>query len=169
VADPYVASLAAIHDLFGMKWLNILGMVLQFVSFWCAAPELLGETTLRRLEAGMTRLVARIPVIMVFGGMLVYAGGMGLFGLVEGLRASRGESLLMDQNTYYLFLGFAMVAYALFMVFHARILGWLERRLAQPLVHKLVASADARRNALVLGAVLLTTGFLLQLIVALVV
>jgi hypothetical protein len=152
-----------------MKWLNILGMVLQFVSFWCAAPELLGENTLRRLEAGMTRLVARIPVIIVFGSMLLYALGMGLFGLVEGLRASRGESVPMDTTTYYLFVGAAMFVYTLFMVFHARILGWLERRLAQPLVHKLVASADARRNALVLGAVLLTTGFLLQLMVALVV
>jgi len=51
---------------------------------------------------------------------------------------------------------------------HKRVLAWLETRLAGPLVHKLVASADARRNALVLGAVLLTTGFLLQLVVALV-
>jgi hypothetical protein len=150
-----------------MKWVNILGMVLQFLSFWCAAPELLGESTMRRLEAGMTRFVARIPVILVFGSMLLYALGMGLFGLVEGLRASRGEGVPMDATTYYLFVGAAMFAYALFMVFHKRLLGWLERTLAKPLVQRLVASADARRNALILAAFLLTTGFLLQLIVAL--
>lgn len=148
-----------------MKWLNLLGMVLQFLSFWCAAPELLGEGTMRRLETGMTRFVARIPVILVLGGMLLYALGLGLFGLVEGLRAGRGDHVPMDTNSYFVFLGCAMVAYAVFMVFHKRILGWLEHRLAQPLVHRLVANADTRRNALVLGAVLLTTGFVFQLVV----
>ena len=151
-----------------MKWLNILGMVLQFLSFWCAAPELLGESTMRRLETGMTRFVARLPVIIVFGGMLLYAAGMGIFGLVEGLRASRGESVPLDPTSYYLFVGVGMAVYLTFMIVHKRVLAWLETRLAGPLVHKLVASADARRNALVLGAVLLTTGFLLQLVVALV-
>ena len=150
-----------------MKWLNILGMLLQFLSFWCAAPELLGESTMRRLETGMTRFVARIPVILVFGAMLVYALGMGLFGLVEGLRASRGQQVPLDMRSYYVFLGAAMVIYFAFMLAHKRIIAWLETRLAGPLVHKLVSNPDARRNALVLGAVLLTTGFLMQLVVAL--
>ena len=91
-----------------MKWLNILGMLLQFLSFWCAAPELLGEPTMRRLETGMTRFVARIPVILVFGGMLLYAIGMGIFGVVEGLRASRGESVPLDTTSYYVFVGVGM-------------------------------------------------------------
>ena len=151
-----------------MKWLNILGMVLQFLSFWCAAPELLGEATMKRLEVGMTRFVARIPVILVFGGMMCYGLAAGLFGIYEGVTASRGEEPLVSTRYYFLFIGIVMVVYFTFMVFYKKVLGFLERRLAQPLVHRLVSSADARRKALVLGAVLLTTGFILQLIVALI-
>ncbi|MBL7953246.1 MAG: hypothetical protein JNM62_16180 [Flavobacteriales bacterium] len=150
-----------------LKWLNILGMVLQFISFWCAAPELLGESAMKRLENGMTRFVARIPVIIVFGSMMTYALAAGLFGVYEGLSASRGEEPLVSTRYYFLFMGFIMAVYLVFMVFYKRVLAYLEQRLAQPLVHHLVVNADARRNALVLGAVLLTLGFLLQLVVAL--
>lgn len=152
-----------------MKWLNILGMVLQFLSFWCAAPELLGEATMKRMEVGMTRFVARIPVILVFGGMMTYALVVAGFGIMEGITAGRGEEPMVDMATYAVILGAACVVYFIFLLFHKRILRWLELRLAQPLVHRLVASADARRNALVLGAVLLTVGFLMQLVVAFVV
>lgn len=151
-----------------MKWLNILGMVLQFLSFWCAAPELLGEATMKRLESGMTRFVARIPVIIVFGGMMAYALTIGLFGAFEGLSAGRGGEPLVGMWQYFLLLGALMVLYFAFMFFHKRILSLLERRLAQPLVHRLVENPDARRKALMLGAVLLTAGFLMQLIVAVV-
>lgn len=149
-----------------MKWLNILGMVLQFLSFWCAAPELLGEPAMKRLEQGMTRFVARIPVILVFGGMLLYAALMASFGVYEGVAAGRGGATTMDLGRYAVILGLACVVYVGFLLFHKRILRFLETALAQPLVHHLVASADARRNGLFLGAILLTTGFLLQLIVA---
>jgi hypothetical protein len=151
-----------------MKWLNILGMVLQFLSFWCAAPELLGEATMRRLENGMTRFVARIPVILVFGAMMCYAVAAGLFGVYEGITASRGEQPVVDPRYYFLFIGVVMVVYLIFMVFYKKVLAYLERTLAQPLVHRLVSSPDARRKALVLGAILLTTGFLMQLVVAIV-
>lgn len=155
-----------ISHLAPMKWLNIFGMLLQFLSFWCAAPELLGEAAMKRLENGMTRFVARIPVFLVFGGMMAYALAAGLFGVYEGLTASRGEQPLISPRYYFLFIGVVMVVYLTFMVFYKKILALLEKRLAQPLVHRLVASADARRKALVLGALLLTTGFLMQLVVA---
>jgi hypothetical protein len=149
-----------------MKWLNILGMVLQFLSFWCAAPELLGEAAMQRLEKGMTRFVARIPVILVFGGMMVYALVAAGFGTYQGITAGRGEGPPMSMRSYAVVLGIVTSVYVVFLIFHKRVLRFLELRLAQPVVHHLVASADARRNALMLAAVLLTTGFLLQLIVA---
>ena len=149
-----------------MKWLNILGMLLQFLSFWCAAPELLGEATMQRLEKGMTRFVARIPVIIVFGGMMAYALAAGLFGVYEGITAARGEQPLISPRYYFLFIGVAMVVYLTFMVFYKKILAYLERTLARPLVHRLVADGDARRKGLILGATLLTTGFILQFITA---
>ena len=149
-----------------LKWLNILGMVLQFLSFWCAAPELLGEATMKRLEVGMTRLVTRLPVIIVFGSMLLYATATAGFGVYDGITAGRGEEPVIDINHYLVVLGLLMAIYVVFLFTYKRILAFLEQRLAQPLVHRLVASADARRNALVLGAVLLTVGFLMQLAVA---
>lgn len=150
-----------------LKWLNILGMVLQFISFWCAAPELLGESAMKRLESGMTRFVARIPVIIVFGGMLVYTLAMAGFGIYQGVSAGRGERPAMDMTNYAILIGVACALYLVFMFFYKRIIRHLEVRVAQPLVHRLVANADARRNALMLGAILLTTGFLMQLVVAL--
>lgn len=111
--------------------------------------------------------MARLPVIIVFGGMLLYAAGMGIFGLVEGLRASRGQDAPLDMKSYYLFVGIGMAVYIAFMVVHNRVLAWLETRLAGPLVHKLGSNPDTRRSALVLGAALLTSGFLMQLVVAL--
>jgi hypothetical protein len=140
--------------------------VLQFLSFWCAAPELLGEATMKRLEVGLTRFVSRIPVILVFGSMMVYALAAGLFGLYEGLTASRGGEPLVSMRYYFLLMGLVMVVYLTFMILHKRILSFLERRLAQPLVHRLVADGDARRKALVLGAILLTSGFILQFVSA---
>lgn len=122
---------------------------------------------MKRLEIGMTRFVSRIPVIIVFGGMMVYTLVAAGFGIIEGISAGRGEEPMVDLPTYAVLLGAACVAYAIFLLFHKRLLRWLESRLAEPIVHRLVASADARRKALVLGAVLLTSGFVLQLMAAL--
>jgi hypothetical protein len=149
-----------------LKWLNIIGMVLQFISFWCAAPELIGQSTLKQMEKGMIRFVARLPAFMVFGGMLAYALAAGLFGVHEGMTAARGGEPLLNMSTYFLLLGVAMILYFLFVVFYKRILFFLERHLAQPLVHSLVADGDVRRKALILGAILLTSGFILQFIAA---
>lgn len=151
-----------------LQWLNILGMVLQFLSFWCAAPELMGDATMQRLETTMTRFVARIPVILVFGGMMTYTLVVAGFGIYEGVSAGHGGTAVMDMGNYALMLGAACAAYLLFMLLHERILRYLEERLAQPLVRHMVTNADARRNGLLLGAILLTTGFLMQLVVAVV-
>ena len=149
-----------------MKWLNMIGMVLQFLSFWCAAPELLGEETMKRLEVGMTRFVSRIPIIIVFGSMMIYGLAAGLFGVYQGLTASRGGEPVLSMRYYFMVIGLAMVVYFIFLLFYKRILAFLERRLAQPLVHRLVSDRDARRKALVLGASLLTVGFILQFVSA---
>jgi hypothetical protein len=107
-----------------------------------------------------------------------YSGDLGLwwdggvhgrgsrFGIYEGITAGQGEEPVIGLRTYAVLLAIVTGAYFIFLLFHKRILNFLERRLAQPLVHRLVASDDARRKALVLGALLLTTGFLLQLFVA---
>ena len=56
-------------------WINRLGIVLEFLSFWLAAPEILGEERLRglerRLEEGLRMLpkVARVAVVVLAVGV----------------------------------------------------------------------------------------------------
>ena len=61
-----------------------------------------------------------------------------------------------------MFVGIATIVHLTCMVVYKRVLAHLGTCLAAPLVHKLVASADAYRNALVLGANLFTAGLPLQ-------
>ena len=36
-----------------VMWLNRIGMLMGFLAFWLGAPEILGETRLSKLEAGI--------------------------------------------------------------------------------------------------------------------
>ena len=67
----------------------------------------------------------------------------------------------------FLFIGTVMVVHVTFMAIYKKIAAYLERRPAQPLVHRLVPITDARSKALVLGALLPASGFLLQFVVTL--
>jgi len=68
-------------------WVNRVGIVLEFLSFWLAAPEILGERRLRtlerRLERGL-RALPRVLLILLFSTALVVVTVM--FGLLWGWR-----------------------------------------------------------------------------------
>lgn len=70
-----------------MEWINRLGLVFEFLSFWFAAPEILGEKRLRtlerRLERGL-RALPRILLILLFSTAMVVVTVM--FGLLWGWR-----------------------------------------------------------------------------------
>ncbi len=75
-----------------MKWLNLLGLSLQFFAFWFAAPELLGPQTLARFEKGLISILAKVPTLLI---ALVATGagfGMSLYGIRTGLNAAKGEA-----------------------------------------------------------------------------
>ena len=63
-------------------WVNRVGIVLEFLSFWLAAPEILGEERLRKLERRLERGVRWLPlmIILLYLGLtlLVGKGGMRL-------------------------------------------------------------------------------------------
>jgi hypothetical protein len=44
-----------------MEWLNRIGMILGFLSFWLVAPEFIGEERLRRWEERLEAFIARVP------------------------------------------------------------------------------------------------------------
>ena len=46
------------------KVLNLVGVLLEFLSFWFAAPEILGEERLIKLESGLERAIKLLPVVV---------------------------------------------------------------------------------------------------------
>lgn len=87
---------------------------------------------------------------LVFGGMVGYAATAGLCGVYEGITSSRGKKPFVHTRCYFLLIGTVMVVHVTFMVFYKKIAAYLERRPAQPLMHRLASITDARRKALVL-------------------
>jgi hypothetical protein len=69
-----------------MEWVNRVGIVLEFLSFWFAAPEILGEGRLRALERRVEKQVRQLPIMT--GALMMVA----LIGLGAG-RGIGGDSI----------------------------------------------------------------------------
>lgn len=151
-----------------MKWLNAIGLILQFVAFWFAAPELLGEATLKRLEKGLQRFVALMPLIIIL--LVVFVYGFVFIGIAvyNTVVISQTGSTTINPTTYYIALGISTAIYMAIMFNFKRVRSFLDKRLAVPLVQNLINSNEVRRTALLIGAILFTLGFLAQLTVILV-
>jgi len=52
-------------------WVNRVGIVLEFLSFWFAAPEILGEERLRALEHRVERGIRVLPLAMFFLAVVI--------------------------------------------------------------------------------------------------
>ena len=148
-----------------MKWVNALGLTFQFISFWFAAPELLGEQTLKRMEAGLKILITKIPVILVMLFCCGHGLTLGIMGIVKGLKASNKGIAESEYYSFLAVLAISFMAYLLFIIYYKRINRWLENSIAQPLTQRLIHNNETRQNALLIGAVLFSIGFLLQLAV----
>tara|TARA_B110000046_G_scaffold183520_1_gene219774 strand:+ start:660 stop:848 length:189 start_codon:yes stop_codon:yes gene_type:complete len=55
-----------------------------------------------------------------------------------------------------------MFVYFIFIFASKRIQRWLAKTVADPLIDKLIDQGETRKNALIIGAVLFTVGFLVQ-------
>lgn len=146
-----------------MKWLNITGMVLQFLAFWFAAPELLGAETLRRFEKGLQKFIAKIPLFVTLAVMAAYGVTFLVMSLMKGIEGGKRGMEASEIISFYIILGTCTLVYFVFILFYKRINKWLDTKIAQPLTHRLIHSNETRRTALLTGALLFTTGFLLSL------
>lgn len=151
-----------------MKWVNAIGLLLQFIAFWLAAPELLGEPTLRRFEKGLKKLVTQLPMIIIWLLILGYGVTSIILSLLKGLDAAKNGTTESSMMAFYINLAAVSLLYFIFIAFYKRFKKWLEERLAQPLVEKLINNTETRKQALILGAVLFSVGFILQFVVAVV-
>jgi len=145
-----------------MKWINASGLILQFLAFWFAAPELLGESTLKRFESGLRKFIGRIPILLLMVGVLAYAFLFAVIGLMKGLDAAKHGMEETEMYRFFWVLGLSSLAYFVAIIFYKRILNWLDRKLALPLTEKLIHNNQTRKTALLIGGVLFSIGFILQ-------
>ena len=146
-----------------MKWIAALALILQFLAFWFAAPELLGEKTLKRFEDGLRKFISLLPVIIFGLFVLGVSISYSVYGILTGIRASEEGVSPGDMMQYYVIIGISMLFYFVIVAFSKRIIRYMEIRLARPLIQKLIHQSEIRKNALIMGAVLFTLSFMIQL------
>lgn len=147
-----------------IKWLTILGLVLQFIAFWLAAPELLGVDALKRFESGLVKIISQLPGLL-FGFLGFSLGlGLGIYGFYTGMHGNKDQVF----TSMYIMAGI-MAVYVVFMVFfYKRLQVYLQKNVAEPLIEKLINNNQTRKAALVLGALFFTVGFVAQLAAAII-
>lgn len=146
-----------------MKWINASGLILQFLAFWFAAPELLGESTLKRFESGLRKFIGRLPILLFMLGVMAYAFLFAVIGLMKGLDAAKNGIEEAEMYQFFWVLGISSALYFISILFYKRILSWLDKKLALPLTDRLIHNNQTRKTALLIGAVLFSIGFILQL------
>jgi hypothetical protein len=143
-----------------MDWINRLGILLTFISFWFAAPELIGEKRLRLWENKVSNGLEGIPhfiantmlVVLLFGAILIVPWFFGI-PLIR----------LSDMNFFQNFAGF--IVFILGLAIATWIVDRLENALSIPfsrILHWLADEEQTRRRSLILGAWLFVTGSILQ-------
>jgi hypothetical protein len=147
-----------------MKWINAIGLVLQFTSFWLAAPELLGQNTLRRFEGGLKRFITLLPLALIWIIILAYGLTFSILGIMKGLEG--GKTGRMDYS-FFIPLIICTCLYFIFIFFNKKIRYYLDTKLSQPLTQRLINNNETRKNLLIVGALIFTAGFFMQLIVIL--
>jgi hypothetical protein len=155
-----IFNAANLSDKMWVKWLSIIGLCMQFFAFWLAAPELLGVDALKRFENGLVKLLSRLPGFTI--GFIGFATGVGLgiYGMLVGLE---GDADAVKEA--FIWIGVVFGLYIVFIIFfYKRLQFYLKNKVAEPLMQTLIANNQARKTALVAGAILFTVGFLSQLI-----
>jgi len=147
-----------------MKWINIIGLCLQFVAFWFAAPELLGENTLKRMEESLKKMVTKLPLFIISFIAITLGATMMAVGIKKGMNGALNKA---DLNNYFISIGVGFGLYLAFIIlWEKKIQPYVANRVAKPLLEKLISKSESRKSALVIGAICFSIGFVLQLLVA---
>ena len=138
-------------------WVNRVGIVLEFLSFWFAAPEILGEERLRALERRIEQGLRVLPSVVALGltGVVVASVVMALGrAAVEGVVTWVIAVMVVAWVVVLVMKGtkFEIVAIV------------LENKIVLPLLRVLADDERIRQRSLAVGAVLFVVGFSLQLV-----
>ena len=143
-----------------MKWVNRVGIVLEFLSFWFAAPDILGEERLRALERRVERGIRALP--FAIGAV---AAALVVVMLQEDrwvmVLTARGLNPFLAKMVVELLLGLAAGVPAGYLTSVVR------DKVARPFLRILADDRYIRRRSLAVGAVLFVVGLLSQLIATL--
>jgi hypothetical protein len=149
-------------------WVNRGGIMLEFLSFWFAAPEILGEERLRALERKVERgirVLSNRPRWMTLGvavavGMVLVRLGDPMIRCIESAVSAVASRVV------------GKVAGDILVFVLGAVLGWvwqalmpkLQDRVLSPLLKILADDERIRQRSLAVGAVLFVVGFLLQFV-----
>ena len=137
------------------KLLNLLGIVLEFLSFWFAAPEILGEERLRAMERGLEKGIKLLPAV-VGARWTVLAVGMVVTVMVQvAMEEPRNLLGLTALTAVAVGTGMAVVTIT------------LKEKVVEPVLRVLADDERIRQRSLAVGAVLFMVAFLFQFTAAL--
>jgi hypothetical protein len=146
------------------KWTDRIGMILVFFAFWFAAPELLGEETLRRYTKGglfaASFLLACLVWLVVFlflGGalLLLYSAAFSwMVPTISAVLIQRGEK--PDPGP----IGWVILIVAGLVASYAASATWdvIARLVVNPILLRLANNTTLRRRLLNVGMAMFAVG-----------
>jgi len=128
-----------------IEFLTLLSLILQFCSFWIAAPEVLGADWLKKTEALIRNTINKLPQVI-----------LGISGMISGIvfyHSIKSTVALIA----------IVVVMLVLMLFSKKIEKLLDRKISKPLMDKLILNDSFRFTLLKFSAVFFTIGFFIQL------
>lgn len=131
-------------------WLNRIGIILCFISFWLITPELIGETTLKRWEQ---LFIKRATILRKIVEFIWIAYFILLFGpyFFRAFKNRHLDDIPFSQIFMYAFIA----ALALWLTY-------LEKN-SVSIISKIANNSTFRRHLLIIGGFLFTISIVLQL------
>lgn len=128
-----------------IKVFTILGLVLQFLAFWMAAPEILGVNWLRKTEGLIRKMISQLPQLI-----------LAVLGMVLGVMFYHSMRSIFAFVVVIIFIGILLLLY--------KKLGQvLDEKISKPLIKKLILNETFRFTLLKFAALFFTLGFIIQI------
>lgn len=144
-------------------WVNRVGILLEFLSFWLAAPEILGEERLRKLERRVEDMVRVLPVVVT--GVFVTLWLLTAIWRVEtDIELQMGWRVGGIRTGVIYTVSLILTLISIYFLTRYPTRRVLTENVVRPLLLQLANDQPIRQRSLVVGAVLFVVGFLLQLI-----
>ncbi|WP_413533952.1 hypothetical protein [Empedobacter brevis] len=133
-----------------IKILTLLGLILQFVAFWMAAPEILGSDWLSKTEEMIRKAINQLPQVI-----------LAILGIAIGMMFYHSMSSIFVFSI-------VIPIIVLLLLFYKKVEQLLDKKISKPLVNKLIINETFRFTLLKFAALFFTLGFLIQMILVII-